>query len=133
PDVGAARYTFGGGVGRFARARGLAAGHLRSVRHVDSRGRIRTAADDARDAGDRDAIWAFRGGAPVGLAAELHLDLVRPGHVRPETAHRCVPATVRAPHFRPVVDIPLIRNRWPSRNTTNLGSSETTLIANIEP
>lgn len=81
PDVGVAGYTFGGGVGWFARAHGLAAGHLRSVRYVDGRGRIRTAADDAPDTLDQDAIWAFRGGAPVGIATELQLDLVRPGQV----------------------------------------------------
>src|SRR5699024_2133299 len=54
-------------------------GHLRAVRYVDGESRIRTAADDAPDPLDREAIWAFRGGAPVGIAVELDLDLIRPG------------------------------------------------------
>lgn len=81
PSVGVAGYTFGGGVGWFARPYGLAAGRLRAVRYVDGLGRVRMAADDASEDLDRRAIWAFRGGAPVGIATELHLDLVRPGPV----------------------------------------------------
>src|SRR5690625_4845071 len=79
PSVGVAGYTFGGGLGWFTRGHGLASGHLRSVRYVDGEGRIRTAADDAPDPLDREAIWAFRGGAPVGIAVDLDLDLIRPG------------------------------------------------------
>jgi len=79
PSVGVAGYTFGGGLGWFTRRHGLASGHLRAVRYVDGEGRIRTAADQAPDPLDREAIWAFRGGAPVGIAVELDLDLIRPG------------------------------------------------------
>lgn len=74
--VGVAGYTFGGGVGWLARPHGLAAGSLISVEYVDGTGGVRRARDDAPDAADRDAIWAFRGGAPVGLATELEFRLV---------------------------------------------------------
>jgi FAD/FMN-containing dehydrogenase len=76
PTVGVAGYTFGGGVGWFVRKFGLAAAALRSVEYVDGSGRVRTASMDAVDLLDREALWAFRGGAPVGLATSLEIGLV---------------------------------------------------------
>jgi hypothetical protein len=75
PSVGVAGYTFAGGVGWLARPHGLASGSLRSIEYVDGEGTVRRAADDAADPVDREALWAFRGGAPVGLATELEIDL----------------------------------------------------------
>ncbi|HEY2281493.1 MAG TPA: FAD-binding protein [Streptosporangiaceae bacterium] len=75
PTVGVAGYTFHGGVGWLARPFGLASGSLRSVRYVDGAGRARHAAEDSPDRADSDALWAFRGGAPVGIATELEFDL----------------------------------------------------------
>ncbi|BBX66539.1 FAD-linked oxidase [Mycobacterium saskatchewanense] len=76
PTVGVAGYIFGGGVGWFVRKHGLAAATLRSVDYVDAEGRIRRAAPDASDPIDREALWAFRGGAPVGIATAVEIDLV---------------------------------------------------------
>ncbi len=76
PTVGVAGYTFGGGVGWFVRKHGLASAALRSVEYVDGAGRVRRALDDAPEAVDREALWAFRGGAPVGIATSLDIDLV---------------------------------------------------------
>jgi FAD/FMN-containing dehydrogenase len=76
PDVGVSGYTFGGGVGWLARSGGLASAALHAVDYVDGRGTIRRAADDADDPADRDALWAFRGGGGVGLAARLEFGLV---------------------------------------------------------
>lgn len=75
PTVGVAGYMFAGGVGWLTRPHGLAAGALRAVTYVDAAGRLRRAADDSPAALDREAIWAFRGGAPVGIAAELEFIL----------------------------------------------------------
>jgi FAD/FMN-containing dehydrogenase len=75
PTVGVAGYTFGGGVGWFVRKFGLAAAALRSVEYVDGSGRLRTASLDAVDAVDREALWAFRGVAPVGLATSVEIGL----------------------------------------------------------
>jgi FAD/FMN-containing dehydrogenase len=75
PSVGVAGYTFHGGVGWLARPFGLASGTLRSVRYVDGSGRFRLAAEDSPDPADREALWAFRGGAPVGIATELEFGL----------------------------------------------------------
>ncbi|HEY8718956.1 FAD-binding oxidoreductase [Pengzhenrongella sp.] len=75
-SVGAAGYTFGGGVGWLVRPHGLASGHLTAVDFVDSAGNQRRAADDADDESDRDALWAFRGGDGVGIATGLEFDLV---------------------------------------------------------
>src|SRR5215211_2932427 len=36
-------------------------------------------------------------------------------------------------YLMPVVAMPLIRNRWPSRKARKIGTSETTDIANIDP
>lgn len=76
PTVGVAGYTFGGGVGWFTRKFGLAAAALRSVEYVDGSGRVRTASPDAADPIDREALWAFRGGAPAGLATSVEMGLV---------------------------------------------------------
>jgi FAD binding domain len=74
-SVGVAGYTFGGGVGWLVRPFGLAASSLHSVVYVDGRGQIRCAAEDAPDALDRDALWAFRGGGAVAIATELEFAL----------------------------------------------------------
>ena len=76
PTVGVAGYTFGGGVGWFVRKHGLAAAALRSVDYVDAQGQPRHAAPDAADSTDREALWAFRGGAPVGIATAIAIDLI---------------------------------------------------------
>ena len=76
PSVSVSGYTFGGGIGWLVRRDGMASGGLRRVHYVDGRGRSRTAADDAVDEVDRDAIWAFRGAGGVGIAHTLELDLV---------------------------------------------------------
>ncbi len=75
PTVGVAGYTFHGGVGWLARPFGLASGSLRSVQYVDGAGQARHAAEDSPDPADREALWAFRGGAPVGIATELEFGL----------------------------------------------------------
>jgi hypothetical protein len=53
----------------------MAAAALRTVDYVDGRGTIRRAAEDADDLADRDALWAFRGGGGVGVAARLEFGL----------------------------------------------------------
>jgi NADPH:quinone reductase-like Zn-dependent oxidoreductase/FAD/FMN-containing dehydrogenase len=75
PSVGVSGYTFHGGVGWLARPFGLASGSLRSVDYVDGTGVPRRATADSPDPADREALWAFRGGAPVGVASELEFDL----------------------------------------------------------
>ena len=75
PSVSVSGYTFGGGIGWLVRRDGLASGALRAVHYVDGHGRSRTAADDAADQLDRDAIWAFRGAGGVGIAHTLEIDL----------------------------------------------------------
>ncbi|TWP34956.1 FAD-binding oxidoreductase [Leekyejoonella antrihumi] len=79
PTVGVSGYTFAGGVGWLVRPHGLASGSLRAVEYVDGEGTLRRAADDAADPADREALWAFRGGGPVGLATALEIDLHPPG------------------------------------------------------
>jgi FAD/FMN-containing dehydrogenase len=82
PDVGVSGYTFGGGVGWFVRAYGMASGALRAVRYVDGHGTLRTTADEHDgDATDRDALWAFRGAGGVGVAVELEFDLFPVGNL----------------------------------------------------
>ena len=76
PTVGVGGYTFSGGVSWFVRKYGLASASLRSVEYVDGTGRVRRAADDAPDSVDREALWAFRGGAPVGIATAIDIGLV---------------------------------------------------------
>jgi FAD/FMN-containing dehydrogenase len=79
PTVGVSGYTFNGGVGWLARPFGLASASLRTVEYVDGVGRVHRVGDNSADGGDdeveREALWAFRGGAPVGLATELEFDL----------------------------------------------------------
>ncbi|ABS03688.1 FAD-binding oxidoreductase [Kineococcus radiotolerans] len=81
PTVSVSGYTFGGGIGWLVRRDGLASGALRAVHYVDGAGRSRTAADDATDPIDRDAIWAFRGAGGVGIAHTLEIDLVPAAHL----------------------------------------------------
>jgi FAD/FMN-containing dehydrogenase len=76
PTVGVGGYTFSGGVGWFVRKHGLASAALRSVEYVDGTGRVRRAAEDAPELVDREALWAFRGGAPVGIATSIEIGLV---------------------------------------------------------
>jgi FAD/FMN-containing dehydrogenase len=75
PTVGVAGYTFGGGVGWFVRKYGLASSALRAVEYVDGAGRRRKASEDAADPLDREALLAFRGGAPVGIATSMEIGL----------------------------------------------------------
>jgi len=75
PDVSVCGFTFGGGVSWLTRPHGLASGGLVAVDFVDGTGRIRRASDDAADEVDREAIYAFRGGGGVGIAATLEFDL----------------------------------------------------------
>jgi FAD binding domain len=77
PTVSVAGYTFGGGVGWFVRKYGLASAALRSVEYVNGAGHLRRAAEDAKDELDRAALWAFRGGAPVGIATSIEIALFR--------------------------------------------------------
>ncbi len=76
PSVGVAGYTFTGGVGWFVRKHGLSSAELRSVDYVDGAGRLRHASEDAPESIDREALWAFRGGAPVGVATYIDIGLV---------------------------------------------------------
>jgi len=75
PSVSVSGYTFGGGIGWLVRRDGLASAALRAVHYVDGSGRLRTAAADAADDLDRQAIWAFRGAGGVGIAHTLEFDL----------------------------------------------------------
>lgn len=76
PTVGVGGYTFSGGVGWLVRKHGLASAALRSVEYVDGAGRIRRATENAPESIDREALWAFRGGAPAGIAIALEIGLV---------------------------------------------------------
>jgi FAD/FMN-containing dehydrogenase len=75
PTVGVGGYTFSGGVSWFIRKHGLASAALRSVEYVDGTGRVRRAAEDMPESVDREALWAFRGGAPVGVATSIEIGL----------------------------------------------------------
>ena len=78
PTVAVAGYTFGGGVGFLTRPHGMASSALLAVDYVDGNGQIRRAEEDAPNAVDREALWAFRGGGGVGLATALTVELVAP-------------------------------------------------------
>lgn len=69
--VGVVGYTLHGGLGWLARAHGLASGSLLAVEYVDAAGTPRR----ATDTDDGDALWAFRGGAGVGIATAVELRL----------------------------------------------------------
>lgn len=75
PTVGVCGYTVSGGVGWLARPFGLASASLRALEYVDGVGRVHRVSDENVDGVEREALWAFRGGAPVGLATELEFDL----------------------------------------------------------
>lgn len=75
PTVAVGGYTFSGGVSWFIRKHGLASAALRSVEYVDGAGRVRLAAENAPESVDREALWAFRGGAPVGIATSIEVAL----------------------------------------------------------
>jgi hypothetical protein len=75
PTVGVAGYLFGGGVGWLVRKHGLASAALRTVEYVDGTGVVRCASEDAADPIDREALWAFRGGSPVGIATSVEIGL----------------------------------------------------------
>lgn len=77
PTVGVAGYTFGGGVGWFVRKYGLASAALRAVDYIDGAGQLRHASENASDELDRAALWSFRGGAPVGIATSIEIELFR--------------------------------------------------------
>jgi FAD/FMN-containing dehydrogenase len=78
PTVAIAGYTFGGGVGWLTRPYGMASSTLLAVDYIDGSGQPRRASEDASDAVDREALWAFRGGGGVGIATALTLELVAP-------------------------------------------------------
>lgn len=78
PTVAVAGYTFGGGVGFLTRLYGMASSALLAVDYVDGNGQMRRAEEDAPDAVDREALWAFRGGGGVGMATALTVELVAP-------------------------------------------------------
>jgi FAD/FMN-containing dehydrogenase len=73
PSVGVTGYTVHGGVGWLVRPFGLASASLRAVTFVDGSGRLSKAGGDE--------LWAFRGGAPVGIATELEFDLFPVGEL----------------------------------------------------
>jgi FAD/FMN-containing dehydrogenase len=75
PTVGVCGYTFSGGVGWLVRPFGLASSSLRAVEYVDGVGRVHRVSDESADEVEREALWAFRGGAPAGIATELEFDL----------------------------------------------------------
>jgi hypothetical protein len=50
---------------------------LLAVDYVDGAGQLRHASDNASDELDRAALWAFRGGAPVGIATTIEIELFR--------------------------------------------------------
>lgn len=108
PTVGVAGYTFAGGVGWLVRPYGLASGSLRAVEYVDGEGILHRATEDAADRVDREALWAFRGGAAVGLATDLEIDLhprgdlwagylLWPGRELPRLAQAWTEAVTSAP------------------------------------
>ncbi|HTY32142.1 hypothetical protein [Mycobacterium sp.] len=68
----------GGGVGFLTRPHGMASSALLAVDYIDGNGQLRRAAEDAADAVDREALWAFRGGGGVGVATTLTVELVAP-------------------------------------------------------
>ncbi|MGA9675124.1 MAG: FAD-binding oxidoreductase [Mycobacterium sp.] len=102
PTVGVAGYVFGGGVGWFVRKYGLASAALRSVEYVDGAGQLRHATDDANDELDRAALWAFRGGAPVGIATSVEIALFR------------VPELWTGYLLWPATDLPAVIAAWTS-------------------
>ncbi|HEX4212603.1 MAG TPA: FAD-binding protein [Candidatus Dormibacteraeota bacterium] len=71
PDVGATGNALYGGVGWLARAHGMGSASLLAADYVDAEGRPRHTDEDE----DPDALWAFRGGAGVGIATAVELRL----------------------------------------------------------
>lgn len=74
PDVGAAGYTLGGGMGWLARKYGLAADHVRAIDIVTTDGRIRRASP----ASEPELFWALRGAGAgcFGVVTAIEIDLV---------------------------------------------------------
>ncbi|MGY1806285.1 FAD-binding oxidoreductase [Blastococcus sp. SYSU D00669] len=72
PDVGVVGYSLGGGIGWYARRRGLQCNAVTAVELVLADGTfVRATADD-----DADLFWALRGGAaPLGVVTALEFDL----------------------------------------------------------
>jgi hypothetical protein len=62
-------------VGWLVRPVGLASCALRTIEYIDGVGRVHRVSDESAAEVEREALWAFRGGAPVGLATELEFDL----------------------------------------------------------
>jgi hypothetical protein len=60
------------------RPHGMASSALLAVDYIDGNGQIRRAEEDAPNAVDREALWAFRGGGGVRLATALTVELVAP-------------------------------------------------------
>ena len=91
PSVAVAGDTLGGGVGFLTRPHGMASSGLLAVDYVDGNGQIRRAEEDAPNAVDREALWAFRGGGGVGLATALTVTCGAPRTVGrlPTVEHRC--------------------------------------------
>ena len=74
PDVSAAGYTLGGGMGWLARKYGLSADHVRAIELVTADGAIRRASPDS----ETDLFWALRGGGAgsFGVVTAIAVDLV---------------------------------------------------------
>jgi FAD/FMN-containing dehydrogenase len=124
PDVGVVGYTLGGGMGWFARSRGLAANSVTAVELVTADGRFVRVDHDH----EPDLFWALRGGGGsfgVVTAIELELydapdlyagalfwpvdragDVLRAWRDWAETTPDEVTSVGRILHFPPVPDIP---------------------------
>jgi len=56
----------------------MASSTLLTVAYIDGTGRVRRAAEDAAEAVDCEALWAFRGGGGLGVATALTVELIAP-------------------------------------------------------
>ncbi len=74
PDVSAAGYTLGGGMGWISRKFGLSADNVRSIEIVTADGQVRHACPED----ESDLFWALRGGGAgsLGVVTEIVVDLV---------------------------------------------------------
>lgn len=96
PDVGAIGNALYGGVGWLARAHGLGSASLVGVDYVDARGRPRHTSEDD----DPDALWAFRGGAGVGIVTAAEFRLFPHGSLHGGARHW------------PLAEAPRLLERW---------------------